>query len=122
MIPGSIDQLCVNKFLNAQAYSRSTTRDKVKTNTDLASKSLCANTLGILSFLKDRYHIKALYGYIFDNNQRELIDNEIDSLMPTLDSKERELLDSYRSYIKNDNMPKVLAQSDLEVSAQKPSI
>ncbi len=65
------------------------------------SKSLCANTLGILSFLKDRYHIKALYGYIFDNNQRELIDNEIDALMPTLDSKERELLDSYRSYIKN---------------------
>lgn len=76
------------------------------------AKALCTNTLGILSFFNDSYHIKALYEYLFDKSQQELIDRKVEDLLPTLDLKQTQLLNSYCNYHKN-----IFARFDDKVQA-----
>lgn len=53
---------------------------------DTASE-LCRNTLGMLSFLPNRYDLQSLHQYLFELDSQETINNEIDFLLPTLPEK-----------------------------------
>lgn len=64
---------------------------------DTASE-LCRNTLGMLSFLPNRYDLQHLHQYLFELDSQEAINNEIDSLLPTLPDKEARLLKTYCNY------------------------
>jgi hypothetical protein len=64
---------------------------------DTASE-LCRNTLGMLSFLPNRYNLQSLYFYLFELNTQEEINNEIDRLLPTLPENEARLLKTYCNY------------------------
>ncbi len=62
---------------------------------------LCRNTLGVLSFLPDYYTLQDLYSYLFDDEFKTGIDEEIDLLLTSLESKEQRLLKSYLRYHDN---------------------
>lgn len=64
---------------------------------DTASE-LCRNTLGMLSFLENRYNLQSLHQYLFEMNTHEMINNEIDQLLKTLPERESRLLKTYCSY------------------------
>lgn len=64
---------------------------------DTASE-LCRNTLGMLSFLHNRYDLQNLHQYLFELDSQETINNEIDALLPTLPEKEARLLKTYCNY------------------------
>lgn len=64
---------------------------------DTASE-LCRNTLGMLSFLPNRYDLQHLHQYLFELDSQEAINNEIDALLPTLPEKEARLLKTYCNY------------------------
>lgn len=65
---------------------------------DTASE-LCRNTLGMLSFLPKRYSLQSLYQYLFSQDAREGMNEEINALIPTLnDQNQIRLLESYCSY------------------------
>lgn len=64
---------------------------------DTASE-LCRNTLGMLSFLPNRYDLQSLHQYLFELDSQEIINNEIDALLPTLPEKEARLLKTYCNY------------------------
>src|SRR5579885_372884 len=64
---------------------------------DTASE-LCRNTLGMLSFLPNRYDLQHLHQYLFELDSQETINNEIDALLPTLPDKEARLLKTYCNY------------------------
>lgn len=76
------------------------------------AKALCTNTLGILSFFNDSYHIKALYEYLFNESDRILINRKVEALLPNLDTKQAQLLNSYCNYHKN-----IFARFDDKVQA-----
>jgi type IV secretory pathway TraG/TraD family ATPase VirD4 len=59
---------------------------------------LCRNTLGILSFLPAYYTLQGLYSYLFDVEQRSVIDEQIDALLASLEDKPARLLTSYWQY------------------------
>lgn len=64
---------------------------------DTASE-LCRNTLGMLSFLPNRYNLQNLHQYLFELDAQESINDEIDSLLPTLPEREARLLKTYCNY------------------------
>lgn len=64
---------------------------------DTASE-LCRNTLGMLSFLLNRYDLQSLYQYLFELDSHEALNNEINALLPTLPVKEARLLKTYCNY------------------------
>jgi len=64
---------------------------------DTASE-LCRNTLGMLSFLPNRYDLQHLHQYLFELDSQEAINNEIDALLPALPEKEARLLKTYCNY------------------------
>jgi hypothetical protein len=64
---------------------------------DTASE-LCRNTLGMLSFLLNRYDLQSLYQYLFELDSHEAMNNEINALLPTLPVKEARLLKTYCNY------------------------
>jgi hypothetical protein len=64
---------------------------------DTASE-LCRNTLGMLSFIPNRYDLQHLHQYLFELDSQETINNEIDSILPTLLEKESRLLKTYCNY------------------------
>lgn len=64
---------------------------------DTASE-LCRNTLGMLSFLPNRYDLQSLHQYLFELDSQETINNEIDALLQTLPEKEARLLKTYCNY------------------------
>ena len=64
---------------------------------DTASE-LCRNTLGMLSFLKNRYDLLSLHQYLFELDTQKIINDEIDALLQTLEAKEARLLKTYRNY------------------------
>jgi type IV secretory pathway TraG/TraD family ATPase VirD4 len=59
---------------------------------------LCRNTLGLLSFLPVHYSLQGLYSYLFDTENRLARDEEVEQLLPTLNEKERRLLNAYWQY------------------------
>lgn len=64
---------------------------------DTASE-LCRNTLGMLSFLSNRYDLQHLYQYLFDPESQAAVIAEIDRLLPTLANEPRRLLRTYCNY------------------------
>lgn len=64
---------------------------------DTASE-LCRNTLGMLSFLPNRYNLQSLHQYLFEIDAHEIINKEIDYLLTTLPERESRLLKTYCSY------------------------
>jgi len=59
---------------------------------------LCRNTLGLLSFLPKHYTLQGLYGYLFDEETKETIQDELNSLLVTLEEKKLRLLKTYLRY------------------------
>jgi hypothetical protein len=59
---------------------------------------LCRNTLGILSFLPQHYSLGSLYHYLFDTENRLIIDEAVNEILFDLDEKSRRLLNSYWQY------------------------
>jgi hypothetical protein len=59
---------------------------------------LCRNTLGLLSFLPEHYTLQGLYSYLFDDEAREAVQERINVLLATLDTKEQRLLKTYLRY------------------------
>ncbi|MDX2164906.1 MAG: type IV secretion system DNA-binding domain-containing protein [Gammaproteobacteria bacterium] len=59
---------------------------------------LCRNTLGVLSFFEEKYTLKGLYSYLFDEEYRKNVDYQIKSLLPTLDENEKTLMAAYARY------------------------
>ncbi|MDP1575125.1 MAG: type IV secretion system DNA-binding domain-containing protein [Coxiellaceae bacterium] len=64
---------------------------------DTASE-LCRNTLGMLSFLVNRYDLQSLHQYLFELDSQEAINNQLAALLPTLPEKEARLLKTYCNY------------------------
>lgn len=59
---------------------------------------LCRNTLGVLSFIPEHYTLQGLYGYLFDDEAREAVQESINALLATLEEKEQRLLKTYLRY------------------------
>lgn len=59
---------------------------------------LCRNTLGVLSFLPEHYTLQGLYGYLFEEDFKEAIQESINGLLVTLAAKEQRLLKTYLCY------------------------
>ena len=64
---------------------------------DTASE-LCRNTLGMLSFLPNRYNLQSLHQYLFELDSHDAMNQEIDALLPTLPEREARLLKTYLNY------------------------
>ena len=62
---------------------------------------LCRNTLGVLSFIENHYNLHSLYNYLFDEEFRDYIQEEVNELLASLDEKEQRLLKSYVRYHDN---------------------
>ena len=62
---------------------------------------LCRNTLGLLSFLPHRYHLNALYRYLFDDSARAAIQADLNPLLVTLAPESQRLLKTYLHYHEN---------------------
>jgi type IV secretory pathway TraG/TraD family ATPase VirD4 len=67
---------------------------------DTAS-DLCRNILGVLSFLKEHYNLSSLHEYLFDKKHRDMINEEADAQLQTLEHSQQRLLNSYRNYYEN---------------------
>jgi hypothetical protein len=91
-----------SSFLQSTFYlTGGTTSDSfwIQSATDLVK-----NTLGILSFLGDKYYtLDYLYRYIFIDSQRETINGEIQKILTdeTLEEREEIKLQGYLSYYNN---------------------
>lgn len=59
---------------------------------------LCRNTLGVLSFFEEKYTLKGLYSYLFDEEYREDVDYQVKSLIPMLDENQKTLMAAYARY------------------------
>ncbi len=59
---------------------------------------LCRNTLGVLSFFEEKYTLKGLYSYLFDEEYRKDVDYQVKSLLPTLDENQKTLMAAYARY------------------------
>lgn len=59
---------------------------------------LCRNTLGMLSFIPEHYTLQGLYGYLFEEDIKEAIQEQINILLVTLEAKEQRLLKTYLRY------------------------
>ena len=59
---------------------------------------LCRNTLGLLSFLPAHYSLQGLYGYLFDDETKQIVDEALNPLLVTLEDKEQRLLKTYLRY------------------------
>jgi type IV secretory pathway TraG/TraD family ATPase VirD4 len=61
---------------------------------------LTKNALGVLSFLPSRYSLSDLHAYLYDDTERENIDDAVRSLLASADLSERDtrLLKSYQAY------------------------
>lgn len=59
---------------------------------------LCRNTLGLLSFLPHRYTLQSLYAFLFDDQEREEIQSEINLLLVSLEPPELRRLKTYLRY------------------------
>ena len=59
---------------------------------------LCRNTLGVLAFLPKHYSLQGLYGYLFDEEFKEMIQQELSLLLITLEPTAQRLLKTYRRY------------------------
>ena len=62
---------------------------------------LCRNTLGVLSFLPEHYTLQGLYGYLFEEDFKETLQESINGLLVTLEEKEQRLLKTYLRYHDN---------------------
>ncbi len=62
---------------------------------------LCRNTLGVLSFLPEHYTLQGLYGYLFEEDFKETLQDSINGLLVTLEEKEQRLLKTYLRYHDN---------------------
>ena len=62
---------------------------------------LCRNTLGLLSFMPEHYTLQGLYGYLFEEDIKEAIQEQINVLLVTLEAKEQRLLKTYLRYHDN---------------------
>jgi hypothetical protein len=59
---------------------------------------LCRNVLGVLYFVPQHYSLHGLYNYLFDIETKVAIDEEVNSLLAKLETKEKRLLNSYLQY------------------------
>lgn len=61
---------------------------------------LSKNALGVLSFLPSRYSLSDLHAYLYDNTERENVDEAVRSLLASADLNDRDtrLLKSYQAY------------------------
>lgn len=59
---------------------------------------LCRNTLGLLSFLPVHYTLQGLYSYLFDDETREAIQEQVNVLIVSMEPKEQRLLKTYLRY------------------------
>jgi len=59
---------------------------------------LCRNTLGLLSFLKNRYTLQNLYEFLFDEEAKEQIQLELNPLLISLPHEELRRLKTYLRY------------------------
>ncbi len=62
---------------------------------------LCRHVLGILSFIPKRYNLSALYQYLFDPEQRSVLEKEAEEIRVTLDLIDLEAMKAYRDYLEN---------------------
>jgi type IV secretory pathway TraG/TraD family ATPase VirD4 len=59
---------------------------------------LCRNTLGVLSFFEEKYTLRGLYSYLFDEDYREDVDDDLKIILPTLDESQKGLMAAYDRY------------------------
>lgn len=69
-----------------------------------SATDVCRNTLGMLSFLGDKYYtLEYLYQYIFYEKTRKMLNEQIDEIEISLEdgSRDKRLLNAYRGYYEN---------------------
>ncbi|WPX97492.1 type IV secretory system conjugative DNA transfer family protein [Candidatus Bandiella euplotis] len=59
---------------------------------------LSRNILGLLSFIPDHYHLAALYGYIFDKDAFNFLEQKLTSVQKNLNPKQKRLFTVYHQY------------------------
>lgn len=64
----------------------------------VTATDVCRHALGALSFLPVHYSLQGLYRYVFYVEHRRTVDTELEQLLPTLSTKNQELLSQYLGY------------------------